>query len=159
MAMVSGSDPVRMRTGAALGTPSYMAPEQAHGRLHEVGPATDVYSLGAILYELLTGRPPFRGQSTLETLDQVRTREPVPPRRRQSGIPSELDAICLKCLEKAANKRYSDGGGLADDLRRWLRGEPTEARPLRWPSRLCRWVRRLVVRSAPAPARGCASDV
>jgi serine/threonine protein kinase len=115
-----------------------MAPEQALGRVREIGPATDVYGLGAILYALLTGWPPFRGESVQETLDQVRTQEPVPPQHRQSGIPRELEAVCLKCLEKAPEKRYTGAGALADDLGRWLRGEPIEARPLGWPGRLYR---------------------
>src|SRR5439155_9437065 len=88
------------RTGIVLGTPSYMAPEQAGGRVREIGPATDVYALGAILYECLTGGPPFRGKSALETLDLLRTAEPVPPSRHRPGVPAGLDDICLECLEK-----------------------------------------------------------
>jgi serine/threonine protein kinase/tetratricopeptide (TPR) repeat protein len=127
---------------ALLGTPHYMAPEQARGRVKEIGPATDIYSLGAILYELLTGRPPFRGSTILETLDQVRHREPIPPRRVRPVVPRDLDTICLKCLEKTPARRYATAGELADDLRRFLNYEPIRARPASWWQRTAKWARR-----------------
>src|SRR5262249_34426741 len=117
----------------------YMAPEQAEGRNKEVGPPADVYALGVILYELLIGRVPFKGTGMLETLEQVRTLEPVPPRRLQPGVPRDLETICLKCLQKDPARRYPVGGELADDLRRFLDGQPVRARPI---SRLERLVKR-----------------
>lgn len=121
------------RTGALLGTPQYMAPEQADGRTHEFGPAVDIYALGAILYEMLTGRPPFRGVTVMETLEQVRRDDPAPPSRLVPRLPRDLSVICLKCLEKAAGRRYHTAGELADDLRRWLSGQPIVARAApRW---------------------------
>jgi serine/threonine-protein kinase len=115
-------------TGAIVGTPSYMAPEQAEGRTHEVGRAADVYALGAILYELLTGRPPFQAASVVEVLLRVRTEEAVPPRHLNPRIASDLELVCLKCLEKRPEHRYATAAALADDLEAYLKSEPVSAR-------------------------------
>jgi serine/threonine protein kinase len=116
----------RTADGTLLGTPSYMAPEQAAGKVKEIGPAADVYSLGAILYGMLTGRPPFRGESVLDTLDQVRNRAPEPPSRLNPAVPFALETICLKCLQKMPADRYVTAAALVDDLRRFLCGEATK---------------------------------
>ncbi|HEV8000643.1 MAG TPA: serine/threonine-protein kinase, partial [Planctomycetaceae bacterium] len=129
-------------TGTILGTAAYMSPEQAGGRFREMDGTTDVYSLGAILYELLTDVPVFQGDTVLDTLRRVMTVEPTPPCKLRPDLPRDLEAICLKCLEKDPKARYASAFELAADLRRFLSHEPTRVRPLNGAERLARWCRR-----------------
>jgi WD40 repeat protein len=138
---LTGSD-LSTLSGLLVGTPEYMAPEQAQGRHEETGPATDVYALGAMLYVMLTGRPPLQGASVAATLFQVCTQDPVPPRRLQPGVPRDLETICLKCLHKERLRRYPSAAALADDLERYLDSRPIRARPAGVLERGWKWARR-----------------
>jgi WD40 repeat protein len=132
----------RTLSGTVIGSPSYMAPEQAEGHVSSIGPAADIYALGAILYEILTGRPPFKAASALETLEQVRTLEPIPPGVLQPGLNRDIETICLTCLQKSPERRYPTALALAEDLERYLTGVPIVARPVGRIERLWRWCQR-----------------
>ena len=142
LALDIASESQLTRTGQALGTPAYMPPEQAEGKRGLIGPASDVYAMGAILYELLTGRPPFRGETPVETMRLAIETDPLSPRLLNPSIPKDIETICLKCLEKEPARRYLTAEQLADDLQRFLNGEPISARPIGRVSRGWRWCRR-----------------
>ena len=130
------------QSGVFVGTPSYAPPEQVEGLVGTVGPAADIYALGAIFYHLLTGRPPFQAATVLGTLEQVKTAEPVPPSRLQPGLSRDAETICLKCLRKDPRQRYADAEDLAEDLERFLTGRAIQARPTGAAEHLHKWMRR-----------------
>jgi tetratricopeptide (TPR) repeat protein len=132
----------RTENGKIIGTPSYMAPEQAQGKTELIGPSADIYALGTILYELLTGRPPFRAETPLDTVLQLLANEPLPPRSWQPRLPRDLETICLKCLAKHPSRRYPSARGLAEDLDRFLAGEPIHARPAGAWEQAGKWMKR-----------------
>jgi WD40 repeat protein/serine/threonine protein kinase len=142
MAKFAEGDQVQTESRSVLGTPSYMAPEQTEGRSAAVGPATDVHALGVLLYEVLTGRPPFWAESTMGTLLQVKSMEATPPSRLRPDLPRDLETICLKCLQKEGRKRYASAAALAEDLDRFLAGRPIEARPSSRLEQALKWARR-----------------
>jgi WD40 repeat protein/serine/threonine protein kinase len=142
LAKLRGRADAHTRPGEVIGTPNYMAPEQAEGDPTGIGPISDVYALGAVLYEMLTGQPPFSGSSPMETLLWVRLREPVPPSRFQPEVPRDLETICLKCLRKERHRRYASAAALAEDLDRFLHNQPILARPTNMAERLWKGARR-----------------
>ena len=142
LAKTLDGDSIQTREGAIMGTPSYMAPEQALGKTADIGPPADIYGLGAILYDIVTGIPPFRGETVMDTITQVIHREPVHPIRLNTKLPSDIGTICLKCLEKDPRKRYATAGALAEDLRRYLSGEPILARPTPIHEYAWKWAKR-----------------
>jgi WD40 repeat protein len=144
--------PTLTETGGVLGSPGYLAPEQAAAGTAPIGPAADVYALGAILYELLTGGPPFQGPTPMESVLRTLTEEPVPPSRLQPKTPRDLETICLQCLRKDPTRRYASAQDMADDLERWLRHEPIRARPVGRGERLLRWCQRQPALAALAAA-------
>jgi serine/threonine-protein kinase len=129
-------------SGVRVGTPSYMAPEQALAQTRKIGPATDIYALGAILYELLTGRPPFRAETASETERQLIHQDPVPPSRLNANVQRDLETICLTCLRKETDRRYPSAGALAEDLEHFVRNEPITARRTGVLERCVKWTRR-----------------
>jgi serine/threonine protein kinase len=157
LAKVLEADCEETASGVIIGTPCYMAPEQAAGHTRQLSVAVDVYALGAILYETLTLRPPFRDTSRLLTLQQVRLNVPVPPRALRPRVPLDLETICLKCLEKNPARRYATARDLAIDLRHFLCGEPIEARPNPWWERVGKWMRRRPVAAAALFTGGAAA--
>jgi serine/threonine protein kinase len=159
LAKLLDSETGQTSTGAPVGTPSYMAPEQVLGKASLISPATDIYALGAILYELLTGRPPFRGETALSTMEQVRSQDPVPPTRLHAKVPRDLETICLKCLHKEPRRRYASADELAADLERFLSGESIRARPTSSWERGIKWAKRRPALAALLGVSGAALPV
>ena len=152
MAKLREAEGDETRSRIACGSPSYMAPEQAEARQSDINATTDVYGLGAILYQILTGRPPFSGKNDLETLRQVVSEEPTGLRKLRPGLPRDLETICLKCLAKKPGQRYATAAALADDLERFLDGRPIQARRVATWERGWRWARRHPASAALATA-------